>query len=485
MTTHHDAAGDADALDLVGYVLGEGDVRARSAVQARIARELDVALEVAETRTLFEEMRVLRVTPTGDVARTMAREIEWRSRLRGVVVTQGRRIGVMLRVAAVAAIWLWIGERAFLPDAVETPAPIAQAEAFATAPRAPEVARTPHHERADFGISVEVPVAASAEFVAAWDRVTSQPLPHDFANWLSAENQLARLRAAAQRRASPELRARWRQRTGAADVEDRVAALAREVESRTRALLASPDPEVEDVAFALRALLAAGIDGPRLALVDACRTELAVQVDALDAGRAAVALAALAELAVLETETLGPFVAARVDVLARQAIEAPIDGRRPPLLRWTESASRLAEAGRVLALAPAFGADAPLALHARMAILAHLEERLARTREFEVPELHALLAYGFGDLVDLPVHDARLELWPARLMLPDFLALVHYTWGSYPMRRGWAELQLELRGLAGVATPASLRDAASLLLALCSDAAASDARTPRRRSLSG
>ncbi|MBI5850070.1 MAG: hypothetical protein HZB39_03390 [Planctomycetes bacterium] len=50
-------------------------------------------------------------------------------------------------------------------------------------------------------------------------------------------------------------------------------------------------------------------------------------------------------------------------------------------------------------------------------------------------------------------------------MLPDFLALVH--------------------GLAGVATPASLRDAASLLLALCSDAAALDATTAPRRALSG
>ncbi|MBI5850069.1 MAG: hypothetical protein HZB39_03385 [Planctomycetes bacterium] len=411
MATHHDDAADgADAPDLVGYVLGEGDAGERAAWQARIARDLDVALEVAETRALFEGMRVLRVTPSGEFVRTMAREVEWRSRLRGVVVTPRRRVAVLLRVAAVAAIWLWIGERSFRPDAQETPAPIAHAEALRTAPRALEVARAPRRERASVGISVEPPGVASAEFVAAWDRVTSQPLPHDFANWLSAENQLSRLRAAAQRRASPELRARWRHRTGAADVEDRVAALAGEVESRTRALLASPAPEVEDLAFALRALLAAGVDGPRLALVDACRTELAVQVDALDAGRAAVALSALAELAVLETETLGPFVAARVDVLARQAIEAPIDGRRPPLLRWTESASRLAEAGRVLALAPAFGADAPLALHARMAILAHLEERLARTRDFEVPELHALLAYGFGDLVDLPEHDARLEL---------------------------------------------------------------------------
>ncbi|MCC6782935.1 MAG: hypothetical protein IT457_08820 [Planctomycetes bacterium] len=464
---------DDDALDIVGYALGEGDAASRAAMQARVGRELELAVELAETRALFESMRALRTPTDPAFLATMAREVEWRRRLHALPQRSvAARVGFLLRAAAVAIVMLWLGNRYVRPDAVDPAPSTARIDWSATAPRAFVALGHATRPTAPALRPVLAPAIDAPDFVAAWERLAARPLPADFADWLAAENLLAQTRAALERRASPELRARWRYATGAADVEARVTRLVDELGARTVQLLAQAEPDVEDLACALRALLASGAIRGRRELLDACRDELARRVDRLDAGRAAVALAALADLAVLETDALGAFVAQRAERLAEAALERAPDGRRPPLLSWTEPAPRLAEAGRVLALAPAFGADAALSLRARMSIAAHLEERLARMQRFETPELHAAIAYGFGDLVELSAADAALAFWPARLLLPDYTALVHYTWSKYPLRAGWAELQLELRGLAALPTPTGLRDTAALLLALCSDAAA-------------
>src|SRR5690606_42036710 len=59
-----------------------------------------------------------------------------------------------------------------------------------------------------------------------------------------------------------------------------------------------------------------------------------------------------------------------------------------------------------------------------------------------------ILLYGFGDLVDRAALDARLRLWSARRLLPDYIALLHYAWGQYPVRTGWASFQDDLRYLS-------------------------------------
>ncbi len=493
------ADGGTDATtapDVVGFVLGEGSPGQRERVRTALALDLDLALDVADTRALLDDLRTLRATPTGQVVKALEREVLWRQRLRGRdPAAEPRRLVIWLRVAAVALIWLAISDRVFRsrPPSPSNVPPgtgmrLAQLLDVPAGGLGPSAAALAHALRAP----VQWPQLAlpvdSAEFVAAWQRVIARPLPSDFVDWLAAENVLSRARAAVQRRSVPELRTRWRQRTGAADVEARVQCLAAELAQRTAAELESAAPDLEQVAVALRALLASGAGphhGVHAPLVRACRAELVGRVDGAEFGVGVVVLAALAELAVDDTDALGAFVATRADALIASLVTAPVDGRRPPLLRWGAPVHHLAEASRLLTLAPAFGADADGALRARMLLVAHLEERAERLRGFEAPELHAALRYGFADLIDLAESDRQLALWSPRLLVPDYRALAQFTWGSYPIRRGWADLQRELLGLTGLRTPPRLADAASLLLALCSDAMASDPRAPTSRALSG
>jgi hypothetical protein len=141
------------------------------------------------------------------------------------------------------------------------------------------------------------------------------------------------------------------------------------------------------------------------------------------------------------------------------------------LLHWGEPLARIADAGRLLRIAPAFGTSADRAFFARCLLAAHLEERSARLSRFAHPELLAAQIYGFGDLVDREAADHALRFWPLRLLRPDYRAIVHRTWGSFPVRAGWAEVQVQLLELACEPTPVSLSDMAALLLALCADAA--------------
>ncbi len=238
------------------------------------------------------------------------------------------------------------------------------------------------------------------------------------------------------------------------------------------------------MAFALRGLLAAGASGAgdeSRELLHALCSELVADLGGLDEGPRACALSALAEFAVESEASLRNIVAREADALIASTCTPRADHLRPALLRWNQPAYRIAEAGRLLLLAPAFGSDAAGAFRARLLLAAHLEERAAQHDREEMPELSAAALYGFADLIDCQEADRRLALWPARLILPDYLAVTHLTWGSYPIRHGWAALQDQIRGLSGVRTPNGILDSAALLLALCSDVASADAlRTPLR-----
>lgn len=511
---------DEPRLTAPDFVLGEGSQSDRAALREALEADLAQVLEVAETRDLLERFREIAVEPTGRVEREMRRIWQHRLRIRrpsprpwGPVVelrsaaAWRRSLAVGLRVAAVAVVSLGIGWTALAllrPDAGGgarnvasqgdwSSTPVAHAElpmigrsaldqVAATAARE---ALLPDPELRELLDADLLPVDAPS-FVESAERFAATPVPDDYFGLMSAENVLAQLRAESHLRFSPAARDRARHATGVPDLEDRVQALAAVVAARVGDRLDATgqvdgDLEPDAIAFALRALVAAGSSldvGPHRAAVAACRDRLldllatADRID-LSAGARATALAALAELAVLGDADAVARVAIQGERVAREVLRGSgPTGGRPGLLHWQTPVHQLADAGRLLWIAPAFGTHAGLAFRARLMIAAHLGERLRVGASSEQPALVAAQLYGFGDLIDRSEADRRLSLWRPQLLLPDFVAMHHVAWSKYPVRPGWAEFQRQLRTLAGEPTPEGLKDASALLLSLCTNVAA-------------
>ncbi len=296
--------------------------------------------------------------------------------------------------------------------------------------------------------------------------------------WLGARNALDSLRLEFRQRFSRQDRQSMLVATGAQPArDDRVQWLAAEVARKLGAELNSAsqmspaDPYA--VALGLRGLLAAGSSlavGEHRLLVRAA-TDVLVARLADDPPEDVVAslLAAITDVAVVSGGRESDSVRRQAERLARATCD--LGGvRRPTLLQRQTRLSSLADAGYVLRLAPAFGAPTALCARARRLVLAHLQERLDVS--VERPDVIAAMLCGFGDLVDVVALDVRLLLWNVRQLLPDYVVLLHYAWGQYPVRRGWANFQDDLRYLSTLPTPASLVDASALLMTLATNFAA-------------
>lgn len=498
------AQGDVGQLDVIEYALGGGTAVEREEFRDAFEGDLGLALELAEVRDLFESCRELTVEPTGRVESALRAAVAQRVRLRRGVTQTGthRPVGGwardVLRVAAVALVALSaaVAGRALFgagssgPREAESMGQVAALDGVRSSSR-------PGAEDGVAGVGVagdafalllaadRLPVDDPV-FVARAARFADRPIPDEFRGLLSAENRLARLRAEAELRFSPDARAELRRRTGLADFDSRIGAVAREVAREVsgvaESVRAGGDPL--DLAFALRALVAAGSDsvrGPHAVEVASARDGL---LDFLghgsDAarqslpGRRVSALCALAELAVLGDEAAIHCVAASADEVAAGVLggSGVGDRARPELLRFGTPIHALADAGRLLWIAPAFGSHPGLALRARMMVAAHVEERLDQGAGAEQPARLAALLYGFGDLVDRDGVERALALWRPRLLRDDLVAVHHLAWSRYPVRAGWADFQRELRWLAGLPSPDLLRGRAALLLGLCTNVAA-------------
>lgn len=357
-------------------------------------------------------------------------------------------------------------------------------------------ARADHGARAD-GPSLQA-APAELSFAAlgplfercfqALQRMPDARAPH---RWLQAVNELSVLRYEFSHRFSAESRRRSIVASGGtASLEDRIQALGDQVAEKAHEALAAQEIDVPSAALTLRALLAAGSApaiGPHAELVSRLASWLSHRLPELEGGDLASALAGLVDLAVVVGGDLDVAVAEhsrRMALTIAAAVEPapwvswprssphdPMRGARPALLHAGTSVTSLADAGRVLELAPAFGVEPQLAHRARLLVAAHLQERLA-TGDGERPELLAAQLYGFADLVDRQDVQRRLLLWRPRLLLPDFVAMHHLFWSQCPPRAGWSELQDELRALAAAKTPPRLGDAAALLLCLATNFAA-------------
>jgi hypothetical protein len=502
-------------IDVVEYALGGGAAVDRDRFRAAFESDLELALELAEVRDLFESCRGLSVEPTGRVERAVRMAVAQRVRLRGRAPRGFDREQVfgwardLVRVAAVAVLSLTaavfgralfqaqggpegqagrLGESVALADESIRRVLPAGGEAGADGLGAAGLAERGANALALLAadrLPVDDPI-----FAARAARFADRPIPDEFRGLLSAENRLARLRAEAELRFSAEARAALRRKTGVPDFDVRIGAVAREVARAVpdvaAGVRAGGDPV--DLAFALRALVAAGSSqerGPHAAEVAVAREGLAAFVRGSSSsrnglpGRRVSALCALAELAVLGDEEMAALVATEADGVASRVLgggqasdgQASV-GARPELLSFGTPLHALADAGRLLWIAPAFGSHPGLALRARMMVAAHVEERLVQGAGAEQPARLAALLYGFGDLVDRGGVERELALWRPRLLRDDLVAVHHLAWSRYPVRAGWAEFQRELRWLSGLPSPESLRSRAALLLGLCTNVSA-------------
>lgn len=318
------------------------------------------------------------------------------------------------------------------------------------------------------------PAPAQPEFIDQFEQVTADVGAESVLGWLGARNEVDVLRAEFRERFSREGRRAILALTGAAPGrEHRIQELAADVARGVEAALAATDADPVALALGLRALLAAGssrtVGENRHLVCEATDRLLDVLATDPPAEVTASLLAAVTDMAVVSDGRAGETVRRQAERLARATIELG-GSRRPPLLQWHTRLSSLADAGYVLRLAPAFGAPAALCVRARRLVLAHLRERL--DVPYERPDVVAAMLYGFGDLVDHRELDVRLLLWGARQFLPDYVALLHYAWGHYPVRRGWANFQDDLRYLSTLRTPDALADASALLLTLATNFAA-------------
>lgn len=310
-------------------------------------------------------------------------------------------------------------------------------------------------------------------FLAKLDALVAQPGEVSALGWIEARNGLEQLRSEFRQRFSAEGRRAVLEATGAASGrEDRIQELATVVAAQLLTELdGAGDPGA--VALGLRALLASGSTralGPHRTVVRRAAERLQEQLAAgLPDAVAASALAGVMDLAVVSAGPAAELVREHAERLATATL-ATEGGRRPSLLHWQTSLAHLADAGQVLRLAPAFGARASLCARARRQVLQHLHERLDVATER--PEVLAAMLYGFGDQIERRAIDARLALWSPRLMLPDYLALLHYAWGQYPLREGWASFQDDLRFLSAMPAPAQLDHTAALLMTLATNFAA-------------
>ncbi|MGE0141694.1 MAG: hypothetical protein AB7I19_02365 [Planctomycetota bacterium] len=491
--------GRNEPMGVVDYVLGEGSPADRHEFAERLGRELELGIQVGEAMDLFESYRVLEVTPSGRVMTTLRREFERRRRLRGL-----REVPApwpLFAIAAAAAIWFalsclgaaWLDGRQRAAVAVSLdglPRAVAAADSIVTVPTALAVAGLANPENSGIQVRSIAERFASRpdfgpEFSAALEKVLARPIGRFEDTALLAENLVSRVqhrRGLGRSRSLREEPASLVSPCGGSVIHARADALAAEMLSRLAQMEPEQGMDPEEQALVLRALVAKGVaDATGRARLTALADVLCDVVDLLPPGPRVSVLLALAEHAVDAPADYGRFVADRTDALLATILSPRPNGGRPHLLHWGEPLPRIADAGRLLRIAPAFGTSADRAFFARCLLAAHLEERVARSTRFEHPELLAAQVYGFGDLVDREAADHALRFWPLRLLTPDYRTIVHRTWGSFPIRAGWAEVKGQILGLACEPTPVSLSDTAALLLALCADAA--DVEDPSTRAL--
>ncbi len=478
-----DAGGPAAApLTALDAALGTGDPAAAAELQQRATCDPQFLLEMAEHVTFLERVRELRVEPS----------LRYELLLRGVVRRANeriRRVTPLWRrpwfvVTAAAALWFlllaWFDPLAHLRprgDAAaglgrDVPAaagvPAGTGTAVAAAPARPPIdpAYETMRDRFELEHSQRLREALRTALDAPGDAI---------GRWLDPRNAVALMRLDHELRARREVRENALRSEGglaAADrrVQDLAEVVRHELQRRFGAVPFEPAPSIDEVAFAVRALVAAGPTSvARHEAVTAGARWLERHVGTADTLGRVAALAALVEVAAVGSAE-AEAVREHGERLVRDVLfpaDATWQRRRPELLTANIAAGTLGEASRLLRLLPAFGVDGRAAGIVRQLLVGSLRER--RDRGDDGPEVLAALLYGAADLLpESERTEVELELrrWKPVRLAPDFVTVQQLAWGMEPGRSGYARLQWELRALAAVPQPAGLRSQAALCLGL-------------------
>ncbi|GEM_PF-2574275 len=310
--------------------------------------------------------------------------------------------------------------------------------------------------------------------------------------WLGAQNDLQRLRRLLDPSGKGDLRQRLA-RTGVVDgrTRRRIADLSRKVREGLEG-----NPSLADLALGLRALILTGSTprrGPAHRLVRSVLDRLQDRLPKLAGEDRVHALAGFLEGALVsggyrlaflrrevvrfvreEAANLQAAEEARFLLERRRRMETDLytlrvgkkDSVPPSLASWAISSTCLADAGLLLRLAPALGADPVSAARLRKALLEHLRARTSRGGSGGAVACAALL-FGYGDLVDRPelFHRLELERRDPSWLEAEPRAIQFLAWASHVEGKGWARFERALRRHVASAKPSDLHGAASLLLA--------------------
>lgn len=465
----------------IDFVLGQGAEDERAQFEAGLAEDLELALEVADCTDLLEQFRTLQCEPTGRVPSRVwsrvRRRVELRSRPRPFGLVDA---GAIVTVAAACLVGLLGLESLTLEEAEE---PVVTADLAEFDPNPETAGATGVRPLAPPVLWPRSLPVASSGFRAGFERLSQIEVPTSFGLSMDARELLTRARhEASLRMESKTLRQRHRGLglPNLASRTDRLSAdLAKNLDAVLRlGVMSSTDATLSEIALSTRALIASGSTpnhGPHADVVSRAGQRLIHSVadvpveDRIAVGSALVDLATVAggEFAVAASTVAG-------DLILECESAAEEGGLvRPALLAWSVPHTELGEAGRLLRLAPAFGADSAGCFVTRLWILSHLFEREMQGQHSERPELLTAQLYGFGDLIERTSVDHRLRLWTTRsLFRRDPVAAQQLAWSRYPIRRGWTEFQQELPSLAVRDTPTELLEGAALLLTLCTNTAA-------------
>lgn len=509
MSHAHDREESADDVrfaDALGFVLGADPGNDAS---FREALDLDptLLLETAELKELVEDFRSLEVQPTGHVplrvwpqVRNHAIRQGHRPRYRLRKVDRLTDVAAVLGVAAVLLIGLVLvsprkatkSRKAEAPTFASAVAPFGATPSGSGAAGGDQIASGWEELRRSDRLPID-----DLSFSDAYHSIADRPIaidgvPSQLALTVSAENLLTRLRRDARLRSEAGERRRQERALAVPDLDRPIERLADDVADRLAERLAfgsaaGDDSEAVVRATMVRSLLAAGStlrSGPHHDVLLRGAADLLRASEVADPRALGPIGVALCDLAALEGAPFDTAVRSVTDRLLEDTFHRPTavdEGSeirrvdrptRGALLAWSTPPSHLAEAGRVLQLAPAFGAAAGPCFRGRLLTLAHLVEREQRPGRVDPPDVLTAQLYGFGDLIDRFAVDDRLSLWTVRSLMSDMDTAVQLAWSRYPIRRGWAQLQQELMQFATYRAPKADEEAASMLLILATNVAA-------------
>lgn len=504
------------AIDLL---LEQGTREELDAMRRQVGADPMLALDLADTVTVLEQMRQLRTEASPRFAGRLDGVVRQAERYHWAhFPSQQRRWHLPLLMAASAALtfvllratgvceWLLLDERSGAPDGM-----------VVTSLEPSDSQDSPWHQR--FGQEAQrlrvrseaVRERAQLDWEQAMGKIrqrledetspelssalragldgTGDPL----GQWLEPSNEVELSWLAHELRADPDRRVDALLRRGAlAAVDGRVQELADGIAESLDALGLDPDAvgvsavpvpreRLESVAWSMRALIGAGSNARRVQPLRDAGKWLAVQLPDLHGEDLVWALSGLAELAAIS----GQQFEAVAEHGARMVEEVLVPDderwsrRRPELLGGRVDARALGEAGRILSRLPAFGVDARRCQLVRQLVLGQLRERRAYGQDR--PEVLAAMLYGCRDLLDgVSQTDASqadgsseadrlgrmLRRWRLERLSPDFRAVQQIAWSLRPGQRGFTALQRELRSLSVLAAPQSLRERAAFCLCL-------------------